>query len=137
MNAVTNSAKKRRGQGPERCAIAYRRFNDTGATLPLSAMKKDDPSPRNPLAVSCPTCGAGAGREVSAYQAVNRAGNPIEIAVYLQKTRAFTNPRSPRRLKRPVLRTGADAYQGCTFLSHGWSSLLILNGELSSLFCHV
>jgi len=47
---------------------------------------------------------------------VNRARNPIEIAVYLQKTRGFMNPRSPRRLKRPGLRTGADAYQGCTFL---------------------
>jgi len=51
------------GKAPERCALAYRRTNYTGATLPFSAMKKDDPSPRNPLAISCPTCGAAPGEK--------------------------------------------------------------------------
>ena len=46
-----------------RCAMVYRRFNDAGAMLPLSAMKKDDPSPRRVLAISCPTCGAAPGEK--------------------------------------------------------------------------
>ena len=44
------------------CA-AYRRFKDTGATLPVSAMKKDEPNQRKILAVSCPTCGAAPGEK--------------------------------------------------------------------------
>jgi len=43
--------------------VRWRTDDLTTRVLPLSAMKKDDPSPRNPLAISCPTCGAGPGEK--------------------------------------------------------------------------